>query len=336
MSLTTRVLSFRIIDMKHFDTKEQYIEKLTELTGISRATIFRFLSGNGVKESTKQKLNEAIKELGLNEDSREFEIIVSINSKDFDIFKGNSEALGAILEEASTKNIPVRLARDVSPKVKDGVGVIVLGKHAEELLAECNYLKRAKVPFVVINRMIKDSDISYVSAENSKAAYDIMQHLIEKGVKRVAFWGEQRTMVSQDKLLGVKKALEDANLPLSESHFFLDPDSVSLSDAIDSLISLEKLPDAFFAMDDETALLAIRTFLTRGIRVPEDILVSGMNDLDSSKNVVPSITSVHIDFKKFGLMAVNILEKLNNDKDITSIKTIVKHNLVIRDSTGGK
>ena len=103
-----------IIDMRHFDTKEQYIEKLTEMTGISRATIFRYLSGSGVKETTRLKLNEAIDKLGMTERERSFEIIVSVNSHDFDIFKGNSEALGAILEEASIKGIPVRLARDAA------------------------------------------------------------------------------------------------------------------------------------------------------------------------------------------------------------------------------
>ena len=323
-----------IIDMRHFDTKEQYIEKLTEMTGISRATIFRYLSGSGVKETTRLKLNEAIDKLGMTERERSFEIIVSVNSHDFDIFKGNSEALGAILEEASIKGIPVRLARDVSPKADIGSGVIILGKHTDELLNECSSLKEKHIPFVVINRMISDPDISYVAADNKRAAYDMMSYLIRRGAKSVAFWGEQRTMVSRDKLIGVKEALKEANIP--ESDFLFYDDTIPLSNAIDEILSKDRRPDAFFTMDDETALLAIRSFITKGIKVPEDILVSGMNDLDSSKNVVPSITSVHIDFKKLGALAVDILEKLNKDKDITSMKTIVKHKLVIRDSTGGE
>ena len=324
------------VSMKDQMTKEQYIEKLTEMTGISRATIFRHLAGSGVKESTRIRLNEAMEKIGMNRSEKSFEIIVSINSHDFDIFKGNSEALAAILEEASQKGIPVRLMRDASPKGEDGVGVIVLGKHTDELMNEVNYLKKAGVPFVVINRMIQDPDVSYVAAENRLAAYDMTQHLIAQGAKRIAFWGEQETMVSRDKLEGVKSAITDAGLPLSDSVFFTDTKKVTLDDAITSVLSSPVRPDAFFTMDDETALLAIRAFITRGVRVPEDILVSGMNDLDSSKNVVPSISSVHIDFRRFGVLAVDILDRLHKGSDISSMKTIVKHKLVIRDSTGGK
>lgn len=317
-------------------TKEQYLQKLTEMTGISRATIFRHLSGSGVKESTRIKLNEAMEKLGMNKSEKSFEIIVSINSHDFDIFKGNSEALAAILEEASLKGIPVRLMRDASPNGLDGTGVIVLGKHTNELMDEISSLKKSKVPFVVINRIISDPAVSYVAADNREAAYEMTRHLIEQGAKSIAFWGEQKTMVSRDKLEGVKAAIEDAGLPLSSSFFFTDTDKVTLDDAINEILSSPVRPGAFFTMDDETALLVIRTFITRGIRVPEDILVSGMNDLDSSKNVVPSISSVHIDFRKFGVLVVDILDKLHNNRDISSIKTIVKHKLVIRDSTGGK
>ncbi len=317
-------------------TKEQYLQKLTEMTGISRATIFRHLSGSGVKESTRIKLNEAMEKLGMNRSEKSFEIIVSINSHDFDIFKGNSEALAAILEEASLKGIPVRLMRDASPNGLDGAGVIVLGKHTDELMDEINSLKKTKVPFVVINRIIPDPAVSYVAAENREAAYEMTSHLIEQGAESIAFWGEQRTMVSRDKLEGVKAAIEDAGLSLSSSFFFTDTDKVSLDDAIACILSSPVRPGAFFTMDDETALLVIRAFITRGIRVPGDILVSGMNDLDSSKNVVPSISSVHIDFRKFGVLAVDILDKLHNNSDISSIKAIVKHQLVIRDSTGGK
>lgn len=316
-------------------SKKEYIEKLTQMTGISRATIFRHLSGSGVKESTRIKLNDAMEKLGMNRSERSFEIIVSINSHDFDIFKGNSEALAAVLEEASLKGIPVRLMRDASPKGNEGAGVIVLGKHTDELMNEVSSLKKSRVPFVVINRIIPDPAVSYVAAENRDASYDMTRHLIERGAKSIAFWGEQRTMVSRDKLSGVKAAITDAGLSLSDSYFFTDTENVTLEDAINKILALSKRPDAFFTMDDETALLVIRAFLTRGIKVGTDILVSGMNDLDSSKNVVPSISSVHIDFRKFGALAVDILDKLHNNRDISSIKTIVRHELVIRDSTGG-
>jgi DNA-binding LacI/PurR family transcriptional regulator len=326
-----------LANMRQTDTKEAYINQITEICGVSRSTIFRFMAGEQVRESSRKKITEAMASLdGKNEgaeDSPLKEIAVSINSPDFDIFKGNSEALSGILEQATTLGIPVRLERDLSPEKREGVGVVIVGKHGSVLMDECTLLKSQQVPFVVVNRMIADRNVSYAAVDNVACGRDMADHLISEGYKRIAFWGEQTTMVSRAKLEGYKEALSEHGIPYDPDLVVTDVDAHPLPEAFSSFMALPSKPDAFMTMDDETALKVIRIAVTNGISVPGDLAVSGMNDIDASKNVMPSISSISISFRKLGAYAVDILVDLAKEPDKLSEKVVINHRLMIRDST---
>lgn len=320
--------------MKQIDTKETYINKITDMTGISRSTIFRYLAGNQVRIGSQKKIEKAIEMLeGGEKESAPFEIIVSINTPDFDIFKGNSEILSGILEESSAHALKMSLQRDVPPGKKENAGFIIVGKHGEDLEKDIARLEELGVPFVVINRMIGDPRVSYVAADNKACGAEMASHLIEKGCKRIALWGENRTRVARDKAAGYAASLTSHGLSLEPELIEHDVENHPLEESFKRFMSLTPPADAIMTLDDETALKVTRLALTNGYRIPEDLLVSGMNDMDSSANVVPSLTSIRIDFRKLGKKAVHVLQDLMADRELQSEKIVIGHRLMMRDST---
>jgi LacI family transcriptional regulator len=324
--------------MRHTDTKEELIRKIQELSGISRSTIFRYFAGKQVRESSKQKICNAltfIESGNCAKEEQKLEIVVPVNSHNFDDFKGYGEVLSGILDEASQKGITVRLEHGQVNYVENrrGTGVIILGKDTKELEYECTQLKKQQIPFVLINRTIDKPGISYVAVDVRQGAYDMATHLLDQGYRRIAFWGTQNNMVSQGKLAGLKDALTERNIPYDEDIIETDTEKHPLEETFDHFMKMENKPDAFMTMDDETALRVIRLAFMKNIQVPRDLGVSGMNDIESSENVIPSISSIHYPFRTLGILAVDTLWNLLHEQQIQSIRMIIGHKIILRDST---
>lgn len=304
--------------------KEEEVQKIVSLSGVSRSTVFRYFAGKQIRPSSLRAIQEA--EAALRGEAAEgaalTEVTVSVDTRIFEIFEGHAEVLSAIIDEASKRRVRVNVDKDCT-EVK-AAGVILLGKHDPEESEEIEWLKKESVPFVVVNRRIEDKAVSYVASDMRSCAYDMCQHLFSQGARRIAFWGETRTRVSMDKFLGYKDALEERGL-YDEALVFSD------TDPLEAIFTSS--PDAFMAMDDETATKALRLAYERGLSVPGDFLVSGMNDLGLSKNIIPSLTSAHVDFQKLGRLSLEVLLRLMEDKDLEAVKTTVSYRLAVRDST---
>jgi len=327
--------------MDQRQTKEDEIQRIVQLSGISRSTIFRYFAGKRIRFSSQQSIEEALLEIkkensistgraDLSETENTKEVVVSINSSTFDQFQGNSEALSGIIDEAGRQNVRVRLERDMKTD-RLGVGVIILGKHDPEESEECSFLSTEHIPFIVVNRMLEEEHTSYVASNVYACARDVCRHLIDEGCHRIMFWGEQNTRVSRDKFKGYCSALEGAGIPFDRQLVFSD--EIPLPDVFSQISTMEPSPDAFLFMDDETATVALRLAVENGLRVPQDLAISGMNDLGSSKSIIPSLTSVRIPFRKLGMLALDMLLRKISDPDLLAVKITVRHELIIRDST---
>ena len=106
----------------------------------------------------------------------------------------------------------------------------------------------------------------------------------------------------------------------------------SSDDAIDAILGTRPLPDAFFGICDSYAMQFINRAHARGLKIPEDIAVVGMDDLEIAQYYKPALTSVRTPFGKMGALAVDHLLQLITE-DIVSTKTIINHKLCIRESS---
>lgn len=322
------------------------IDDIVQISGVSRSTVFRFFNNQNIRQEAKEKIILAMKQANYRTDELykylNIELDISISS-DFETFQGFTQVVKGITSRAEEKGIKVNLTkRNTEQMEKDYAewhksstslrGVIIVGKNTKSTMQEAHLVKKYGIPHIFVNRIMEDSDISYVAVDLRKAAKDIVEHLIQKDHKRIGIVAcPKESQVDDAKLLGYKDALAIHNLSV-EDHLIMELSSMKEWEETVKHMLLEHKPSAFFAICDSHAIRLTKLCKEWGISIPNDMALVGMDDIDMTAYVDPAITTVHVPFAKMGSIAVDQLINLLIQDDIESTKTMVKHHLVFRES----
>jgi DNA-binding LacI/PurR family transcriptional regulator len=152
----------------------------------------------------------------------------------------------------------------------------------------------------------------------------------------VALWddGSDSYRMQRDKLAGYFDAHERAGLEIDRS-LVVARGSEPLEAVAARLLSSKDRPDAWFSMDDHAAMRVIRVARNRGLRIPEDLAVVGMNDIEPASFSHPSISSVSLPFYEAGRSAIDVLVRLATRSYESVIRVTLAHHLIVRESSGG-
>lgn len=321
------------------------VEQIVKASGVSRSTVFRFLRGDNVRPNAKTAIVSAMTQLGYVQKSavnRQMHLEIEVStSEDVDGFLGFAKVIDGITAKAGKLGIQVSLVKRGADKLEadytnwagSKLGVIVIGKTLQDERREAELLLGHGIPHVFVNRVMNDNAVSYVAVDVRQAGYDITKHLIGLGRKRIAICGDTVNLrVDRDKIQGYKDALAEHNIPFYNDLCITNADKLHMEQAIQTLLSQSK-PDAFVGICDTYAMKFIGIGEKMGCRVPEDIAVVGMDDVVSGEYFRPALTTVHIPFYQIGELAVDSLLK-QSGQDVKSVRTIVNHSIVVRDSCG--
>ncbi len=192
------------------------------------------------------------------------------------------------------------------------------------------------IPVIFFDRVFDQSDHLSIVIDNFKAGFEVTNHMIEQGCKRIVhLGGDLKRNVYRDRYNGYRKALKDHNLPF-------DPNIVSIGPMneeagirmVDKMIRMEQIPDGIFASNDVSAVACICRLKQNGFRIPEDVAVAGFNNGPISKVVDPNLTTVNYPGEEMGEVAITTLVDMLEDSLAPSVNTIVlKHQLIVRAST---
>lgn len=152
----------------------------------------------------------------------------------------------------------------------------------------------------------------------------IVSHLIEDHkLTDIAFMtGVKGHLHSTNRLTGYYEAMIEHNLPIDQSRvFYGDFWYHKGEEVVRTLVEDNRpLPQAIACASDTMAVSVCEALKARGIKVPEDIAVTGYDLIDAGVNYVPSITSSEIPAESTGMRAVNLIHSL-----ITGTKFIDSH-----------
>jgi LacI family transcriptional regulator len=194
------------------------------------------------------------------------------------------------------------------------------------------------VPIVFFDRAPEDQEVDRVIIDDRKAAYNATTHLIETGCKRIAHLSTQQTLgIGFERLAGYKQALEDHGIPFREE-LVIVADSFELAgDATRNLMHLSNPPDAIFAVNDMTAVGAMKTLQRMSVQVPEKVAIIGFSAGFFSDITTPTLSSVDQHGYEMGVEAARLLLQRIEKPAAGQHKThYIDTHLVIRESTKRK
>lgn len=169
------------------------------------------------------------------------------------------------------------------------------------------YVRRATelgFPCVLFGEALGDHPT--VTAANNEGASKLTQHLVERGHRRIAFIaGESSWPMIEQRYAGYCAALHAHDLdPARGLQLFRGRfDPLGGEAMADALLELREPPTAIVAANDELALGVYRSAFRRGLRIPDDLAVTGFLDFDFSAFLNPALTTVSLPMYEMGQAA---------------------------------
>jgi DNA-binding LacI/PurR family transcriptional regulator len=157
------------------------------------------------------------------------------------------------------------------------------------------------------------------------------QHLLDRGCRNLAFFGDPRAMEIGQRLEGFRAALEPMGLAnqLTVVPTHLTADGQDLE--INAWLENGAKPDGIFAASDVMAMNALRALSEQGLSVPDQVKVVGYDDLPLAQQLVPRLTTIKQDIAAGAGYLIDCLIKRIGDEETASI--VMKPELIIRMST---
>ena len=214
----------------------------------------------------------------------------------------------------------------------DGAILIHPSETNEELLRK----RQQEFPLVVIDPPLAiDRSIPVVGSAHWSGGRIATEHLLELGHRRIGvITGPARWNASKDRLAGYRSALQAAGIePEPELAQEADFEVTGGQEAAERLLSLHPRPTAIFALNDNMAVGVLHAAAQRGISVPNELSVVGVDDAGLAATVVPRLTTIRQPLQEMGRVAVSLLWRILEGRQIEAAPVLLSTHLIVREST---
>lgn len=209
----------------------------------------------------------------------------------------------------------------------------ILGKRVDGCIILDNTLSAANakrvreydIPAVFLDRELADRRISSVIFDSEKDGQLAAEYLVSKGARKLGFIrGFPGNYDATLRFEGFQEKLQSLGITV-EPEYILEGSfekNVAYSSVKAFLEKGLQVPDAFFAANDLSAIGVMEALMEAGYRVPEDVMVVGVDDVEQGEWFKPTLTTIKTGFEEQGVIAVRKLMKLINEEEAGSIERL--------------
>jgi DNA-binding LacI/PurR family transcriptional regulator len=193
-------------------------------------------------------------------------------------------------------------------------------------------LNGSRIPVVFYDVGAPRPNITNIRVNYRRGMETLVTYLYSLGHRRVGFVGHHTTLGPINERA---KVLLDAAARYTDLQVQTAADADSLEGgrrAVRSLLASSLSMTAVVCVNDLMAVGALRELRERGIRVPEDVSVTGFDNITLAQFCYPALTTVHIPRDQIGRTICDSL--INPDNTQLEHECIIDPELVLRDSTG--
>ena len=334
-------------------TKDVTIYDVAEALNLSPSTISRGLKDHPhIHKDTKKKIWAAAKEMGYQQ-----------NKFASSLRKRRTETIGVVVPRLNSYFMATVISGMEKITNKHGYGLIISqsqesGKQEISCISTLfnsrvdgilislafdtknldhfNKLFNKDIPIVFFDRVADCEGCMSVIIDNYKAGYEATTHLIEQGCKKIIHLGGNILRnVYSERFRGYKQALHDNGIDFNQKLVFIsDLTGQSGRDIMKKVLKQNLKPDGIFASNDTSAVATMVEMQEAGIKIPDDIAVAGFNNEPISQVIRPNLTTVDYPAREIGEIAANaLIEKLNNSQSANYSTIVLKHSLIVRQSS---
>lgn len=302
------------------------IKDIAQMAGVSPSAVSIVLNGrSGVSEATREKVMQIIQKTNYvpNPNSRRLlfnqsdNIAVMCNRDRQDLSNQfYVELINEIVPECDNAGFNLIYAfysmnpngEIVFPQIierRDASGVIFLGNPPEPVLQKLIFFE---MPFVISDAHESHPGIPSVYTDYRSAAYLATSYLIQAGHRDIGYLGFESPQYMQRTLEGFQFALRDGGCLYHPEWTLSTPNSDEIAFERSKFWGhTDKLPSAIFCTGDFIAIGCLNYFQQKGLRIPGDISIIGIDDILLSRYVSPPLTTVHIDRHEIARSSISLL-----------------------------
>ena len=306
------------------------IKDIARMAGVSTTAVSFVLNNRpGVSDATRQKVQEIIRQTDFIPNvhtrrlnlGKSFTIHVVLKQYAYGLYNQFAlETLSGVFKEGKSLGYSIiftlveehmeceQIIESVRSKDCDG---IILNQIDDPVLL--NQLQRENIPFVCVDAHLPAaSALPMVEVDYYDAAYQATRYLHQHGHRDIGFIGPQTPVEHcANTFRGFMDYLKEAGLSCNPDWVAKIPYSqASTEAAVDAMLEHEKLPTALLCNCDAVAIDVIRRAKVRGIRIPEDISVMGVDDLLVSRYLDPALSTMTFDKELLGAKAMELLYQI--------------------------
>jgi LacI family transcriptional regulator len=327
------------------------IRDVARASGCSVATVSRVLNGSGpVKDETRRRVREvatslhfspnvAARSLSTSRTHTLGVLLPDLHGEFFsEVIRGvdqAAQAQGYHVLVSSSHNAPAEISAALATMRGrvDGVAIMSPVIDARTLAAELP----PSLPLVLLNCAGGQEDVDALDIDNHGGAYAMTRHLLSLGRRRIAFIrGPSGNADADARLRGYRDALREAGVaPHGDWVFDGDFGEGAGIAAVRQLLATDPRPDALFASNDVMAIAAMSALRESGVRVPEEIAVTGFDDIPIARYMYPALTTVRVDIAGLGARAVRtLIHAVGHKNEHARVRETLSTELVVRASCG--
>ncbi len=324
------------------------------LAGVSPKTVSNVLTGAAsVREETRRRVEAAMGEL---------DFVPNLSARG--LRNGRTGVIGFALPDLATA-FSASITHAVVEAAHDRGLVVQLEETAAEPQREYDLVYRARthqIDGLILNPVrLQDSVVEHVQhlppvvligeveqhrtdrvyIDSRHAGRAAAEHMISRGARRIAALGGAAANVTEklatlgQRLQGYLEAITEAGLE-PDPQLQMDVPEWSIAGGaagMQALLERQIIFDAVVCFTDSIALGALHALHTAGLRVPQDVLVSGFDDVEHAGFTCPPLTTVRFDHNDYGTAALDLLASRVEDRSLAPRAVEIPHELVERQST---
>jgi LacI family transcriptional regulator len=335
------------------------IADVAKQASVSTSTVSNYLNDKGrMSHETRQRIGEAMKDLYFTPNAlvrairhRQTHTLGLVSYGIYDLettveISPVASVIGSIYRAADQAGYDVLMYTGWPHRARSRTGSDFLNGQVDGLLwmsphhntSQLRFAAAGGLPVMSLLTRRVPSGVGYVVADNIGGVHELVIYLASRGHTRIAFLGSTFTSDFVDRAAGYRSGLAAAGLPLDPE---IEATSLSLQTwtwegvepIVDGWLRMDDRPTAIVVVEDVLAGHTIAMLRERGVRVPEDVVVTGFNDIPAASHLQGGITTLRQPFGEMGRIAVERLDAMIHGAPLSECQVTVPVSLVIRAST---